>query len=343
MTPQISLRLYTQNGIALVETNAEITRSWVLNNTGRAEFTLASGDVAYQERAIRYGNLVLIQSDSLPDWVGVIDTPRYFSYGRVKVTAYTADWIFSFRRGDSPAAFAATPPAIFASLVGVCNAAASGSTMFQLGQIGSGHGTVSEKIDFSILLDETRRIANGYGYEFDVSGYLKNNQLILQANFKLPTTAVRQDVVLDSRNCELVDNMIMEQGTIINDLVGYGSGATWYSKNRDREVKRTSVGLFGPRMGNTSFPNSSDSAVAAKTKQQVAMTQFPTKTFQLNIPNVNNEWSKLRMGDIVPLMLAGIGFTGSTPGTNTLVKIVGQAVNENQGKMSLVVSEMING
>jgi hypothetical protein len=42
-------------------------------------------------------------------------------------------------------------------------------------------------------------------------------------------------------------------------------------------------------------------------------------------------------------MLAGIGFTGSTPGTNTLVKIVGQAVNENQGKMSLVVSEMING
>jgi hypothetical protein len=76
----IQITIFDQLGSALADIQASVTRSWEINKTGKAEFELAIIDPKCKEEFLRFGNLIHVESDELPAWTGVIDTPRWNSY-----------------------------------------------------------------------------------------------------------------------------------------------------------------------------------------------------------------------------------------------------------------------
>ena len=95
--PQVICRVFDQFGNPLDMLEVRAPRSWLLNDVGQCVFSLSVRDPHCTERNLRYGNLVLVQSAGLPDWVGVIDPPRGRNYGSVTVTAYSAEYLLKLR------------------------------------------------------------------------------------------------------------------------------------------------------------------------------------------------------------------------------------------------------
>ena len=77
MTAKYSrMSIYDKSGIYLTEIDADIDRTWKINDYGKATFTISKEDVKAVYEYIRFGNLIYIEHNKLPAWAGVIDPPR---------------------------------------------------------------------------------------------------------------------------------------------------------------------------------------------------------------------------------------------------------------------------
>src|SRR3990172_5977305 len=99
----------------LTEISADTTpRSWVLNDHGRAEFsvsydpTMPQSSQIVREEWFQFGNLIHIihvpspddesgGHGTLPEWTGIILPPQTWETGELNVTAYSAEAILMFR------------------------------------------------------------------------------------------------------------------------------------------------------------------------------------------------------------------------------------------------------
>ena len=93
------IRVFDRNGSPIGEINALYTCSWLLNAPGKLSFTLSVNDPKCREDFLRFGNLVLVLHDDLPAWGGVIDTPREWGDGNVRINAWGGEKLLDFRRG----------------------------------------------------------------------------------------------------------------------------------------------------------------------------------------------------------------------------------------------------
>ena len=117
------ITVYDRAGNALAELIATASRAWKLNEYGQAQIELSTREAAVKEETLRYGNLVLIEHETLGEWGGVIDTPRAWSAGSVLVNAYSAEYLLTFRRGPVVKKLNGTAGAIFSAILRTANGA----------------------------------------------------------------------------------------------------------------------------------------------------------------------------------------------------------------------------
>lgn len=329
----IQATIFTRAGFALADIDGQFPRSWKINDVGECSFMMATTDAKCSEQNLRYGNLLLVQSDRFVPWVGVIDTPRNWAPGIVTVKAYSAERILKYRRGSQVSAIKGTPGNIFDKIIATANA--QNGTQFASGEVYYGGSSMAEKIDLSALLAELQRICVDYGREYDVTPALDaNGRLTLTANFYLRRGAARQ-IVLDNANTEAADNMnvLSEQGDIFNDVLGYGNGLTWASKGTSIHVDSASQALYDVRQTTVNYDDDEQGSLDQKTTRHLQVSKKPRNVLTLSILDAANGWD-IRLGDVVPVQLVGYGFLADGGfGVQGQQRVTQLAVDEVTGRM----------
>lgn len=341
--PSVVATIFDKMGNPLTDVVAEFSRTWKINGIGECVFRLAKNDNACHESYLRFGNLILIQSNLLDDWVGVIDTPRKWYPGVVEVHAYTANKILNWRVGDTKADVITNPGNMFVKLVTAANQ--QGGIQYSIGTVVKTGGNFTQTLDLTQIGSEIRRICNEYNREYAVLPRLYDDRLGLRANFYEKMGKKIDQFYLDNSNTSAVEgmNIYTEQGEIWNSVLGVGSGLTWEARSKSTKTSSSSQSLYGLREKLENFYDEEGGTVAEKTFEFLSQHRSPTRTLNLSVLNGNNyEWSTIRLGDQVHVMLEGYGFkTDDTLGVDMDVRITQIGANEASGKLLITTEEVV--
>lgn len=344
--PQERVRIFDRNGYPLAEFRADVSRSLVIGEEGRAEFTYPSRKTdVVNERVLQYGNWLLVQSDVLPDWVGVIDTPREWSPRAVAVHAYTPERVFSWRRGPLERKLTGSAGAIFSQLLVTVNQAEA--TVIRDGNIWRGGIQREETINPTPLSEDLQRIYERSGEEYNWRPTTDNRgMLIVYADWVsrigVDTTALLHEGK-SGGNIEALNNIMVEDGEIVNDILAYGDGMSWTSKPNETVRDTTSIHTYGLRQVGMEFTGvTNKTTLRDNGNANLLLNKNPSRTYHVNALNVGGTFSWIGLGNRLTLRFENIGFTGGPVGFETSVRIVGLHVDSSEkNKVELVLDEIL--
>lgn len=352
MTPQNipvdRIRIFARDGSVLAEFNARVERSWAIGDEGRAQFTYPTRitDVV-NEKVLQFGNWILIENSVLPSWVGVIDTPRTWSPRTVTVSAYTPEHVFGWRRGAFEVVKNGSAGALFEYLLQLVNTAEA--TIIQAGAIDKSGTPRQETINPTLLNTDLQRIYERSMEEYQWRPVVDvNGKLVVYADW-LKQIGVDVPITLQEGfgggNIEAVDRILVEDGDIKNDILGYGDGMTWASKPKFIVINQTSVFDYGLRQWSENFDGvTSPQTLKDNSLELIKNEAYPVNTFQVNALNVEDTFSFINLGNKLTLQFQHIGFfeTGGL-GYVTRVRIVAMRYDPNMKNRIELTVEKIQG
>lgn len=330
--------IYDKTGGAIAEIEANVQRTWELNAYASATFMLANNDLKAQEEFVQFGNFLVVEHEKLGSWAGMIDTPRDWGYRQFTVHAYSAEYILTKRRGPTSATLEGSPGAVFQQMVELANQAAP--TLIQVGTVYSGGRTRKEPYNLENLYEAIKALAQGCGQDWDVLPvFSAGGKLGFEANWYEKKGILQPIRLEETLNLELLADPLVEQGDIVNDLVGFGGGGTWESRASVRLIDATSAGIYGTMQGSRSFDPDEEGTIEENTRTALAKAAYPRRTFRIHALDVGDLFYSLRPGNRLPLKTLNIGFTGGNFGMETVVRILGMTYDDISNKVEMVVDE----
>jgi hypothetical protein len=330
------VRIFDQNGFMVDEIDVATTRSWVLNGVGRCQFLLNVYDpqTGAVNRAcnladIGYGRFILVEHSPtinfdgtfngiLPPWVGIILPPLEMSYGKVRVTAYSAEQVLWYRPMPYPfQTISGKAGAVFQQILGFCNNL--GGIPIAPGHIDLSKGDHSRTLNLSGL-EESQSLAKAAAMDFCVTPSIDiNGRLSLIGNW-YAKKGVDTNHVLDNTNLEAGDPLYTEQGQIVNWAFGFSEANTTNTRAKGVSVDNASVSACGPLARNVVFTGtkgSTDSVIQGLTDNFLSVSKNPLRTFAPKVQDVGDAFSFMDTGntwivnsDIVGLSNGGLGLSG---------------------------------
>ena len=337
------ITVYDRGGNAIAELKASAARAWVLNEYGRATVELSLREAAVKETFLQFGNYLLIEHETLGNWGGVIDTPRVWQGGKVTVNAYSGEYLLGFRRGPLSKKMVGAAGVLYTQIIRMANSAED--LLIREGEIYTGGASVAQVVDVRPLYDAVCALAKQGGCDWSVTPARDSaGRLIFSANWYKQAGADRVLALWEGQggNVSLGDNPLVEQGVIINDLLGFGGGGlTWASRPRHNTIDEESAGRYGLRQGYEAYNGATNSGtIAESTKRAVETEHEPRRTFNLRALDEGDTFANLRLGDRVPLKLTSAGFMGGEIGMETVVRLVGMAHSDGDGAVELTCDEV---
>jgi hypothetical protein len=331
-----------QFGTVLDELQPDIDfASWRLNNIGQCKFTIAVNAPKATETNLRYGNRVVVEFENdLPDWGGVINTPRLWKDGKITITAYSGEYLFKYRTTDKGRYFTnQTIGQIYTALINEAN------TIFPTGVVtGSvyGAGTLhSPDYHFKSLLDIFRKSLTGRmsTFDFDVTPVIAAGKITFKANLYSSRGSDKSSLAL-IEGTNLAPAKLNEQGPIVNswDLAGEGTG--WGDERlTHNEQDVDSIGKYGFRESSRVYGDVSDPATLQQHgATHISNTKNPFNIFTLSALDVKpTKFAAYEHGDVVSLLAPSVGFGG----TETTVRILAREISPQENECALVVQEQL--
>jgi len=340
--PQERIRIFDRNGFALAEFRAAVERSLVINGEGRAEFNYPSRKTdVVNEKVLQFGNWLLVESDSLPAWVGVIDTPREWSPRIVAVHAYTPEHVFGWRVGPLEEKITGSAGLIFEKLIAKLNQREP--TIIRSGNIWRGGRQREETLNPTQLSEDLQRITERSGEEYnwrpeiDTSG-----RLIVFADWVERLGAETTALLHEGKgggNMEGLDNVFMEDGELFNEVLAFGDGMTWRTKPTATVTDETSRARYGLRQIAIEYSGvSNGNTLKENGKAALKESKETIKTFHVNALNVGETYKYIGLGNTLKLQFENMGFGGY----QTNVRITGMNINSvTKNKVELVLEEVL--
>lgn len=245
----ILLLVGDRTGRVIGELVAEVNGvAWKLSQYAQARLTIARRDATAQEQLLRPGNRLLIRfGNGLPDWGGVIDPPRKWRNGKIEITAYSGEYLLTYRVTDRARYFrTATAGEIFRSLLQEARPLG-----VQVGTVWMGGILHSPEYHYRELYDiVTKSLTERVGSaDWDVRAKLISGQIVFQANYyeRKGIDHGRRVCLLEGVNVARGD--LAEQGTIANQVFMAGAGTGWDDDSRIYATASdaNSQGLYGLR------------------------------------------------------------------------------------------------
>lgn len=363
------LRIFNPSGNLLEEIDYPTTRSWILNNAqttqlGRCQFTVNVYDAfaggfnpKLTQANFQYGNLLLCEhkpsvnedgttNGKLPDWVGVIVPPQTWEYGKVTITAVSAEQLLAYRSiGGSSASnhYSGGPPGgAFAWALSLANQNVTffGSGVpIQPGSIDYGGKGVERyfKLD---ALTEIRGIATASGFDWDVTPQVSaGNQLQLFGNW-YPKKGIDAGLVLSNLNLQSVSPLYTEQGQFYNFVIGYSSSTSPANRVFARSINQAGINANGPMGTVVVFQNTegiAQEALQAMTDAYLAGISGPLRTFAPTLLDKDNDFSFAVTGNTMLVQNDTVGFFNGGIGVNGSVRITAVEYSELTNLCKMVV------
>jgi len=330
--------IYDKSRTAIAEIEAAVRRTWELNKYQTAVFTLANEDAKAREAFVQFGNFIVVEHDKLGSWAGMIYTPREWGFREFEVTAYSAEFILSRRRGPTSETLQGSPGAVFRQIVDLANQSAP--TLIRSGTIHEGGRTRKEPYNLENPYEAIKKLSEGCGQDWDVTpAFDAGGRLFFEANWYEKKGRTEQIRLEETLNMELGQRPLSEQGDIVNDLVGFGSGGTWESKSAVRLIDDTSAGEYGVMQDSKSFDPDEEGTIEENTRTELNQVKDPRRTFELSALDVGNLFYALRIGNRLPAKFVNVGFNPEGFGMETTVRILGMTYDDISNRVKLVVDE----
>jgi hypothetical protein len=328
--------VFDYTGAKLYELEANVRRSWALNQEGDAEFALSLYDPKMREDLIRFGNWIVVRDNRLPDWVGMIEPDRTWSVGMVGVTAYSAERIFRYRRivDDKKKG---GPGELAKWALGHVNA---GGISLGFGAVDNSGEALEEPVGETTVADFISGLISKTKYELMVEPVLNGNNLSLTASWSKKLGWDTGLLLSEGVHFKAEQSVLVEQGEIYNDLFGISNAAT--SQNRKTSTARNaeSARVYGPRSGVVSFDNSEAGSVETLTRTAVAKAAWPRRTVALNLINVASHMAQCRVGNVVTVEFFSLGFTGAAAGCRFRARILGAEFDDAAQTLRIAADEV---
>jgi hypothetical protein len=329
-----------KNGTILDELEADILfANWRINKIGKCEFKIAAIDPKAIESNLKYGNRIFIDFENgLPDWGGIIDPPRAWDDGMIKVAAYSGEYLFKDRTTDKGRYFTnQTVGAIYEALILDANdVAATGVT---IGSVYSGGKSHSPDYHFKGLLDIFQKSLVGRlsAFDFDMTPYLDAGKIKFLANLYEARGSTKTNIALiQGKNLGKVK--LKEQGTIINSQVAAGEGTGWGNERLTANAQDiVSIDEYGLREGAKIYGDVSiqatldDHVDTSLAKSKDAFNIWTLEALDADPAG----FASYEHGDIVALTAPDYGFGG----TETTIRIMSREFEPGPGVCNLVVQE----
>lgn len=337
-----TIQIFNRDGVRINELEATAPREWVLNGVTKCAWQMSLLDPKCTLANLEYGNMVLIDHPSLPDWVGFIDSDssggRIWSSGNtLKVMAISAEILFNY--GDTPIAkLTGTAGDIFRQIIEIVNGQ-SLVAMVQPGDIYIG-GQVREETLGQAPLEHIRRISERAGNDWDVRGEVVNGLLQLYANW-YERKGTHYDRLLTEDHLEFSENLLEEQGEIVNDLTGYGDASTRGTRMYAHKEVTESIGQVGRRRRNVVFSgNTQQGTLEENTETMVGVMAWPRIRTNFSLVNEDDLYELIDVGNSFPYHLDHAGFQPNGEfGTDGTARILAMAFSDEavNDKVQLVV------
>lgn len=338
--PVDRIQIFNREGFAVAEFKATIDRSWAIGDEGRAAFTYPSRKTdVVNETVLNFGNWLLIENDTIPTWIGVIDTPREWTARNVTVCAYSPEHAFGFRRGPLEEKITGSPGTVFEKLLQKVNAVES--TVLRAGNIYRGGAQMEETLNPTALNRDLKRIWERSNEEYQWRPVIDaTGRLVVYADWmeKLGTdTGAILHEGKGGGNVEAVSNILVEDGPIINDLLACGDGISWQSKPNINAVDPTSIGKYGLRQATEEYTGvSNTNTLKDNGTRKVNAFKNSAKRYRLNAINKGDTFDYLSLGNRLSLKFENILF-----GYEATIRIIGMSFDAAiRNKMQLVVEEV---
>jgi len=315
--------------------------SWRLNDVGKVQFQISSLDAKATEDNLRFGNRVLVEFDNgLPNWVGMIDTPRTWENGVITCTAYSGEYILGTRQTDRGRYFSdQTVGIIYQALIEDANTVED--TGIGIGKVWEGGPGHYPEYHFKNLLAIIREslCGNLSDYDFDVTGSVTAGKISLSANLYERKGRDRENVVL-LEGTNLAGIRYMEQGEIINwwDVAGAGDGWSETARIYSQAVDAKSRSRYGLRQGQVIYNDVSYQATLDENaKTLLGITKQPYRMLDLETVDLDpGKFEDYEVGDSVRVQLHSFGFGGY----DEMVRVEAREYDPGSGACRLVVREV---
>ena len=337
MTTRITI--FDNAGARIGEIDANVTRSWKLNDYGVGQFTLSLEDAKAVVEYLQFGNFVYMTNDKLPDWGGMIDTPRTWGVGTITSSIYQAEYALrSENTGQRISKFSGSPGGIFTELTRV----KVGTTIPILPGDIFGSGVNQIKIyNYAEVYQAVKDLSDENGHDWGLEPTIDGNgSLYFTANWYQRKGVDRQYHLYEDLNIRLSDRALIEQGTISNRVIGFGNGSAWTSKPVAGASDQISASKYGDRNIAISVSVDTESQVREGVRNYLAENKEPRKTFDIVALDVGDTYKNIRIGDTLPIDFYTIGFTGGNIGLSTRVRVLQMAYDDINNQLKLVVDEV---
>lgn len=345
-SPVDRIRIFNRDGLPIAEFRARVTRSWMLGDEGRAEFVYPSRKTnVVNDSVLRFGNWLLVESTHLPPWVGMIDVPRGWTPRTVTVRAYTPERLLTLRRGPIEQILNDSSGGIFTWLLYWANK--QEATVIRAGSIWRGGVHRQETVNPTPLSDDLQRIFERSGEEYQWRPAIDGQGKLVVLGDWVQLLGKNTGVVLHEGrgggNIEATNNILVEDGPIYNDILGYGDGMTWQTRPTATLSAPASQHRYGLRQTSKEYQGVSEvTTVQNNTAQDLAIFQETARTFNLKALNVGNLFYYLRIGNVFTLRFENIGFYQGGLGFETTVRIIGMMYDPMlRNKCEIVVEEVV--
>lgn len=346
--PQEQVRIFNREGYPIAEFMTSVERSWALVGEGRALFTFSTRKTdVVNEKVLQFGNWLLVESTALPPWVGVIDVPREWSPRVVAVHAYTPERVFGWRRGPLEEKITQPAGAIFERILSLVNE--NDPTVIRAGDIWKGGTVHEETLNATPLSEDLERIVERSGEEYRWRPVIDDaGRLIVYADWMQVLGSVSSALLLEGKNggnIEALNNILVEDGDILNEVLAYGDGQSWTSRPYAIVSDAASMGKYGLRQKAENYSGVVSVVTLNDNGTELIMSQKePMRSFHVNALNVGDTFKYLQIGNSLKLQFENIGFTAGGLGYETTIRIVAMAYDPTTDKnaIELVVEEVVN-
>ena len=344
--------IFDHNCKSLGELSVPTTpRNWVLNDYGRAQFSLGYDPTTTQssqevrEELLQFGNLVHIihvpskdesgnYNGMLPDWTGIILPPQRWDFGVCHVNAYSAEAILMFR-ALKHRDVKSSPKNVLRQIFEIVHERAR-NIIFQPGILDDKQTTYPDALRTNAY-DHIKKLVRDTGMDWDISGRVVNGSLNFYVNLYY-RRGQNVNVTLTSSNTELGSPLFELQGNPFNQIFGYSQAQTARGRFGPIEVSdQGSVDDYGPLQLNQVMVGKKDpSSVESGIQSLLNSRSRPVKLINRIALDESELFTMLEVGNVVRIMDTNVGFSPNGGyGFESTARIVGMDYNDLSNKVPL--------
>jgi hypothetical protein len=341
MSSRVSV--FTKDGYLLGDVRASTRRSWVLPRTGvvgQCEFDISAFDRHANKKYLGWGKYLLVRHETLLPWIGVIYTPRSWSFGRRKIRAYQAEKILEWRRTPSQK-FTGTAGSIFRQALQYTNAAMNNEKPIRPNIIFEDKNSREETFGNDALSHIKSLVARS-GQDYEVTHtFDANGRLYLVGNWYERKGIETGRTFREGFNMEEVDNVMEESGDLWNDVTGMSDSSTQATRLTFTSYNDAAIAENGLYQKGVVFSGVSQQATLEQNVlEYLKRTAAASRQFDINAIDVNNEFKDLAPGNYWGVDMNYEGFDGQDgEGAQAKVQILGMEYDDANPKRARIISE----